>query len=81
MPEAPSAIPIIPMKPLSEGKTRLARQLTKEQRAELVVGMLRRVIRPFREHAGSARARVHARVTAMTRAVYCPREIIIARKI
>jgi 2-phospho-L-lactate guanylyltransferase len=32
------------MKPLSEGKTRLARQLTREQRAELIVGMLRRVI-------------------------------------
>lgn len=39
-----TTIPIIPMKPLSEGKTRLARQLTREQRAELIVGMLRRVI-------------------------------------
>jgi len=39
-----TTIPIIPMKPLSEGKTRLARQLTRDQRAELIVGMLRRVI-------------------------------------
>ena len=44
MQETPPFIPIIPMKPLSEGKTRLARQMTKEQRAELVVGMLQRVI-------------------------------------
>jgi 2-phospho-L-lactate guanylyltransferase len=32
------------MKPLSEGKTRLARQLTTDQRADLIAGMLRRVI-------------------------------------
>ena len=32
------------MKPLSEGKTRLARQLTADQRADLIAGMLRRVI-------------------------------------
>jgi 2-phospho-L-lactate guanylyltransferase len=36
------------MKPLSEGKTRLARQMTKEQRAELVAGMLWRVINAIR---------------------------------
>ncbi|PKB56817.1 MAG: 2-phospho-L-lactate guanylyltransferase [SAR202 cluster bacterium Casp-Chloro-G3] len=42
--DIPATIPIIPMKPLSEGKTRLARQLTKDQRAELIAGMLRRVI-------------------------------------
>jgi 2-phospho-L-lactate guanylyltransferase len=36
------------MKPLSEGKTRLARQITKEQRAELVSGMLWRVINAIR---------------------------------
>ena len=32
------------MKPLAEGKTRLGRQFSKEQRAELTAGMLRRVI-------------------------------------
>ena len=42
--ESHSFIPIIPMKPLSEGKTRLARHLTEDQRAELAAGMLRRVI-------------------------------------
>jgi 2-phospho-L-lactate guanylyltransferase len=36
------------MKPLNEGKTRLARQLTREQRAELISGMLRRVIAAIR---------------------------------
>ena len=42
--EFPATIPIIPMKRLSEGKSRLANQLTADQRAELVAGMLRRVI-------------------------------------
>jgi 2-phospho-L-lactate guanylyltransferase len=42
--EIPSTIPIIPMKRLSEGKSRLANQLTVDQRAALVAGMLRRVI-------------------------------------
>ncbi len=42
--DIPSTIPIIPMKKLSDGKSRLAKQLTPDQRAELVVGMLRRVI-------------------------------------
>ncbi len=37
-------IPIIPMKPLADCKTRLSRELTAEQRADLVIGMLRRVI-------------------------------------
>jgi 2-phospho-L-lactate guanylyltransferase len=46
--EGPTVIPIIPMKPLNEGKTRLARQLTRDQRAELIVGMLRRVITAIR---------------------------------
>ena len=36
------------MKPLAEGKSRLARQLTRDQRAELTVGMLRRVISAIR---------------------------------
>ena len=48
MTETPSVIPIIPMKPLSEGKSRLARQMTKEQRGELIAGMLRRVIMAVR---------------------------------
>jgi 2-phospho-L-lactate guanylyltransferase len=46
--EGPTVIPIIPMKPLNEGKTRLARQMTREQRAELTAGMLRRVIAAVR---------------------------------
>ncbi|MBO54888.1 MAG: 2-phospho-L-lactate guanylyltransferase [Dehalococcoidia bacterium] len=46
--ETSSVVPIIPMKPLSEGKTRLARQLTVEHRAELVAGMLWRVINAIR---------------------------------
>ena len=39
-----SIIPIIPMKPLADCKTRLSRQLTAEERGDLVIGMLRRVI-------------------------------------
>ena len=35
---------IIPMKPLSEGKSRLARSLTPDQRARISAGMLRRVL-------------------------------------
>ena len=46
--ETSSVVPIIPMKPLAEGKTRLARELTKEHRAELVAGMLWRVINAIR---------------------------------
>ncbi len=37
-------IPIIPMKPLADCKTRLSRRLTAEERGDLVIGMLRRVI-------------------------------------
>ncbi len=37
-------IPIIPMKPLAECKTRLSRHMTAEERGDLVLGMLRRVI-------------------------------------
>ena len=36
------------MKRLSEGKSRLATEMSREQRAELVVGMLRRVIAAIR---------------------------------
>ena len=39
---------IIPMKPLSEGKSRLARSLTPEERASISGGMLRRVLTALR---------------------------------
>ena len=42
--ESQNVIAIIPMKPLAQGKSRLARSLTEEQRADLALGMLRRVI-------------------------------------
>ena len=42
--EEHNVIAIIPMKRLSDGKSRLARSLTPEQRAELTLGMLRRVL-------------------------------------
>jgi 2-phospho-L-lactate guanylyltransferase len=35
---------VIPMKPLSSSKTRLARQLTEQERADLTLGMLRQVL-------------------------------------
>lgn len=37
-------IGIIPMKPLAEGKSRLAQSLSPEQRANISIGMLRRVL-------------------------------------
>ena len=43
-----SIIPIIPMKPLAECKTRLSRTLTAEERSDLVIGMLRRVFMALR---------------------------------
>ncbi|MFB3119150.1 MAG: hypothetical protein ACE1Y2_01320, partial [Stenotrophomonas maltophilia] len=39
-----TVVPIIPMKPLAEGKTRLGRQFSQSQRADLAAGMLQRVI-------------------------------------
>ena len=42
--ESPSPIAIIPMKPLADSKTRLSRKFTPEQRGDLSLGMLRRVI-------------------------------------
>ena len=39
-----TVIPIIPMKPLAEGKTRLGLQFDQSQRADLAAGMLERVI-------------------------------------
>lgn len=43
--EEHNVIAIVPMKPLTDGKSRLARTLTEEQRAELSIGMLRRVLK------------------------------------
>ena len=42
--EAFSVTAVVPMKPLSDSKTRLARKFSKEQRGDLAIGMLRRVI-------------------------------------
>jgi 2-phospho-L-lactate guanylyltransferase len=39
-----NVIAIVPMKPLSMGKSRLGQTLTAEQRADLALGMLRRVL-------------------------------------
>lgn len=44
LPRPPEIVAIIPMKPLGEGKSRLARGLTPGQRADITLGMLRRVI-------------------------------------
>ena len=41
-------IAIVPMKPLSDGKSRLARTLTPEKRANISIGMLRRVLQALR---------------------------------
>ena len=46
--EESGVVAIIPMKPLSASKTRLSRKFSPEQRADLVVGMLRRVIMAIR---------------------------------
>ena len=42
--ESQNVIAIVPMKPLSQGKSRLSQSLTEEQRADLALGMLHRVI-------------------------------------
>ena len=47
--EAENVIAIIPMKPLSEGKSRLGQTLSADQRADLALGMLRRVITAIKE--------------------------------
>lgn len=39
-----NVIAIVPMKPLVQGKSRLSQTLSAEQRADLVLGMLRRVV-------------------------------------
>ena len=43
--EGDNVIAIVPMKPLSDSKSRLSRVLTKDQRAEITLGMLRRVLK------------------------------------
>ncbi len=43
-PDARGIITIIPMKPLSESKSRLSKNFSREDREELALGMLRRVI-------------------------------------
>ena len=40
----PTVVPVIPMKPLSQCKTRLSRRLSPADRAEITIGMLRRVL-------------------------------------
>ena len=42
--DSESVIAIVPMKPLSKGKSRLGKSLSAEQRADLAMGMLRRVL-------------------------------------
>ena len=39
-----NVIAIVPMKPLAQGKSRLSQSLSAEQRADLALGMLRRVV-------------------------------------
>ena len=46
--DASNVVPIIPMKPLADCKTRLSRTLTAEERGDLVIGMLRRVLMAVR---------------------------------
>ena len=40
----PSVVPLIPMKPLADCKTRLSRVMTVQDREDLTIGMLRRVL-------------------------------------
>ena len=42
--ETSKLVAVIPMKPLGQSKTRLAPHMSEEQRSDLVVGMLRRVL-------------------------------------
>ena len=42
--EPTNVIAIVPMKPLAQGKSRLSQSLSAEQRADLALGMLRRVV-------------------------------------
>lgn len=44
----PTVVPVVPMKPLSECKTRLSRVMGPQERADLTIGMLRRVLLAIR---------------------------------
>ena len=44
----PTVVPVIPMKPLAECKTRLQRRMTPDERADITIGMLRRVLLAIR---------------------------------
>ena len=44
----PTIVPVIPMKPLAECKTRLSRVMDAQERADLTMGMLRRVLLAIR---------------------------------
>ena len=46
--EIENVIAIVPMKPLAKGKSRLGKSLSAEQRADLAMGMLRRVLLAIR---------------------------------
>lgn len=46
--ETPTLVTIIPMKPLSDSKSRLSKQFTRKQREELALGMLERGIMALR---------------------------------
>ena len=48
MTDAPTVVPIIPMKPLKDAKSRLSEQLSDGERADLTLGMLRRVLTAIR---------------------------------
>ena len=50
-PETLGIVAIIPMKPLADSKTRLSRNFTKEEREDLALGMLKRVIGALRAAA------------------------------
>ena len=44
----PAVLPVVPMKPLSECKTRLSRVMSPQDREDLTIGMLRRVLLAIR---------------------------------
>ena len=44
----PTVVPLVPMKPLANCKTRLSRIMSAEERADLTMGMLRRVLLAIR---------------------------------
>ena len=44
----PTVVPLVPMKPLADCKTRLSRVMSTQERADLTIGMLRRVLLAIR---------------------------------